>query len=256
MAEGRSIARDVMVGLVTSAVGFAGAWYLQKQSRDADVKAEQVAAVAMLETQKKEHEQALEKERTLRAETTTMALFGEWQSPEVTKRTRLAAGAMSRVGAAGYAGLLANPSVSDAEKDAVNETLRFFARTRALAAAEELDVAKARELFESPARWWSTNAMPKLFAGTTGENATAPDGELVNAAYGLAALGGDVEPLSPPLDIQVVSNYVGMGPTGGGRSGAAAASTIAPMGRPVTTPAPHMRPATLPPPAPIPPPRG
>jgi hypothetical protein len=257
MAENRSIVRDIFVGLVTGALSFGGAWLLQERGRAADLKQEQQAALVMLEQQKAEHERELSAARTLRAESNTMALYGEWQSPDVVARTKLAAAAITRVGPSGYVGLMANPSVAEREKDALNETLRLFRRARDLGDAKELDVAKARNLFGPAARWWSATAMPKLVAG-----GSELPGELINAAYGLAVLGGDVEPLAPPLDLDAVGYYVGLGPKGSGVSGAAATSTVRrPSGPVVLDPfspapaaSPRMAPPVMPPPRLPPPP--
>ncbi len=225
MAENRSIVRDIIVGLVTTSIGFGGAWYLQERSRVADLERQKQAAIEAAEQQKAEFDLKVESERTLRAESNTLALYGEWLSPEIAARRAQATALIRSSGTANYARIMADPLITDDAKFALNDTLQYFARARTMAEAHELDVAKARGLFGPPAAWWSETGLPRLMAGWDEAEDGALPGELINAAYGLAVLGGDVQRLAPPLDLEQVGYYVGLGPSGGGRQGAYAPTT-------------------------------
>lgn len=217
MAENRSIARDIVVGLVTSAIGFGGAWYLQERSHTAELAAQKQAAAEAAERQQAAIAAEADSQRALRAEQNTLALYGHWLSPDVAARRALATALIGPPGAT-YAKIMADPAVSQDRKDALNETLAFFAQARSLAEAGELDTPKARGLFGPPAAWWSKTGLPALIGDWTVERNGPLPGEIVNAAYGLAVLGGDLQAKAPPLDLQQLAYYVGLGPSGG-RSG-------------------------------------
>ena len=237
MAETRSIARDIVVGLITTAIGFGGAWYLQERSHAAELAAQQKAAADDAERQKIAIGEQADSQRALRAEQNALALYGEWLSPNVSARRALATALIGRPGAT-YARIMADPAIAQDRKDALNETLSFFARARSLAEARELDVPKARSLFAAPAAWWSKTGLPALIGGWTLERDGPLPGELVNAAYGLTVLGGDLQAKAPPLDLEQLGYYVGLGPTGGrsGLGGFAPTASLKPAPLPALRP--------------------
>jgi hypothetical protein len=202
-----NLTRDLGVGVVTTVLGLTGGWFLQDQQGKAQIAAAELAAKKEAADQKALYEQELARERAKQAEERAHALYGQWGEPAFESTVRSARTLVRNAGRRNYAEIMDDPSVPEAQKEALRQTLQFFSRIRAYASEHDLDVDKSRHLFQDDTEWWAQMGMRTLLQRWTGPL----PGELESAAYGIAALGGDLRTLSPPLDANTLQSHLGLG---------------------------------------------
>lgn len=208
MAE-RNLMRDLGVGLVTTVLSFGGGWTLQsRQNADAQ-KAQAELKAADDRREEESRRKAEEAEAKRQREFEAIDLWKRWKDPAIAEKRRIARRLIESSGRRNYRALMEEASVTEEQKLALEHTLGFFTEVRALAAGARVDVTLARQMLGTDPLWWSQHGMPKLLQ-RWGESPVPP--ELTNAASGIAALGGDLMPLSPPLQGEVILHFLQLGP--------------------------------------------
>ena len=190
----RTLITGLISALLSGGVGFASAWYLQKQE------AAQQQRV-WVEQRRLELEQLNQDRRRER----TYALYGEWTSPDMTATRNSVRDLLLGHPGENYESLRDVDGVSGERLSALDRILGFLGSVDDLAESNSIDPELAGGLMQPYLTYWGRE-LPRL---RTGVDSTDEDyGKVLLAERGLARLGVDIDVLprdeipaySPPQD--------------------------------------------------------
>ena len=177
MFSARAILGSIVTAILTGAVGFGSAYYLQE--RESKARLAEQASAHQLELQR--NSEAAQTQQQRDRELLAAGLYQSWMSDPLASQAHIARRALDRYPRMNYADILANPSVSESEREALRAVLRFWRQVDDLVADNSVSVERVAQRLGPDAMGWSPY-VTRL--------ATDLDPQNVQAAYAVYAASG------------------------------------------------------------------
>jgi hypothetical protein len=174
----RTIAGSAVAAVITGAVGFASAYYLQENDRRLELQQMQQAHELELARMAASNLRSKEERQDARSN----ALYVEWMSDPLRTDVKVARAVFDKSPGLSYADLRAPERSMD--KEAVDAVLGFWGRIDDAAAAQQMNATLTATLLGPDARYWGLR-IKRLLKGVSPDT----DGLLILAARGVAFLG-------------------------------------------------------------------